>query len=422
MAGAHTAIADDYSAVWYNPAGLTLTTGLDFGVGLGFVRADLERLDGVVVGPDPDGDERGLTGDVVPRIRDDGGVMGGVAIGVTRGVGLGFAVYLPSADHLAKLETHSQREPSYTLYDARPERLVLLAALGVEPFDGVRIGAGVNVLFGPQGKVEMYMPLAGGGEANAELALTFRPRVSPYFGVLVDITARVRAGLVYREELRHGELDLDVEADTGLLALAASIESVVFHAPRQVTLGGSWSLTDRLLVDIDATWQQWSHFSDASIAGRAEVEGAGIEIDFRDVVPTGFRDTWAARAGVEYALARLDALTWAKAFEVTGRAGYGHVPSPVPEQDGITNYLDSDVHLTTVGAGVALVDPLAAGRTFMLDLHLQIRFLSRRTHRKAAARVDLDDDGGAETLVFGHPEYETGGTVTSAGVTLGLRF
>ena len=56
------------------------------------------------------------------------------------------------------------------------------------------------------------------------------------------------------------------------------------------------------------------------------------------------------------------------------------------------------------------------------DAHIQVHYLPGHTNTKKGEQVDLDDDGTPETLVLGYPEYDSGGTVVSGGLTLGVSF
>jgi hypothetical protein len=94
------------------------------------------------------------------------------------------------------------------------------------------------------------------------------------------------------------------------------------------------------------------------------------------------------------------------------RAGYGFEPSFAPEQTGLTNLLDNDVHRVTVGLGIftGLPFPNFAG-PIHLDLFAQVHVMPERTHTKDATLVT---DG----WVAGWPlagRVETGGWAVIAG-------
>jgi long-chain fatty acid transport protein len=90
-------------------------------------------------------------------------------------------------------------------------------------------------------------------------------------------------------------------------------------------------------------------------------------VDSRDIV-MGFHDIVVPRLGVEYHLLERFAV----------RAGYVLRPTPVPDQSGKTNFLDSTAHLVSFGGGWAFDDPLKMARRLSLDTAVQMTFLAPR--------------------------------------------
>ncbi len=404
MAGAQVAVADDAAAVHYNPAGLPQVRRLDAGLSVTFVSGHFGQLRDVVADA-----EQGDRGTLAPRMRDDGGGALALAVSLAERVALGLGVYLPSAEHLAVLATQRQAEPHVVLYDRRQERIMMLLGVGARVFGGLHLGVGVNVLFGPLGRMRLQLPISQQG--GADLQLEFRPRVAPTFGALYRLSPRWRLAATYREPSAQGELDLNVEASLGIAAVQATIESLVFYAPRQLELGGCFRPTDRLLLALALGWQQWSAYADAAARVQTTLAGA----------PLPFRDTARVRLGAELEAARW-ALPFARDLALSARAGYGYRTSPVPSQGGPGNMIDSDAHTFGAGLGLALREPWGIGHTLTLDAHLQLQHLPTRACVKGQAMADLDGDGSAEAHVLGYPGYQAGGQVLSAGFSAGTRF
>ena len=88
------------------------------------------------------------------------------------------------------------------------------------------------------------------------------------------------------------------------------------------------------------------------------------------------------------------------------RGGYEFAKSPIPEQNGATNYIDRDRHALSFGLGGLLV---SASETIpgelRLDLHAQWNHLVSGTTVKASA-TDLVGD------------YTAGGNIVNLGATL----
>ena len=86
----------------------------------------------------------------------------------------------------------------------------------------------------------------------------------------------------------------------------------------------------------------------------------------------GFDNTFTGRLSAEY---RVPGARTAFAF----RGGYAYLPSPVPEQIGLTSFADNDRHVIALGVGTTLVDwkPILL-RPIELALAFQWHHLQRR--------------------------------------------
>jgi len=421
MGGAYSAVSDDFSAVYYNPAGLAQIDQVDIGFGMTFFDAGFKSIQNVVVGETPQGAP--IIGDVDTSVSDNGGFMGGLGVGITRRIAIGVGMYVPSNKYLAKLQTQNQREPHFIWYEKRPQRFAILVAAGVEILKGLYVGAGADILFGPEGQVKVMVPV--GGEGTVDLSLLFRPRIFPYGGLLYKIKDNMSIGLVYKEERTQGEVDITLSAEISIqdavMPIAGKMDSMIFYSPRQVTLGWSWKPGERLHVSLDLAWLQWSKFQDATMKMLVQFFDSAY-VPFQERLDPGFHDTFLPRAGIEYAVKTLDGFSWAEAIELKLRGGYSFVDSPVPEQTGITNYLDSDTHVFSCGLGAALLKPFNMNRTFHMNLYFQVHHLTNREHIKEEEVVDLNGDGSPDTRVIGYPGYVTGGDILAGGFTVGVSF
>ncbi len=422
LGGAYSAVADDFAGIFYNPAGLPQIGDVDAGFGMNFLNSSFHSIGNVVVGETPDGDP--VIGDVETNLSDNGGFMGGVAIGLSKDIALGVGFYLPSTHYLARLQTQNQREPHFIWYEKRPKRFSFLVSVGARVYKGLHIGAGIDVLFGPQGQVNVYVPV--GSEGTVDLALTFRPRIAPYAGLLYKMKNDMSFGIVYKEKKNQGEVDINLNAFilTGetVTAIAGKMDSMIFYSPRQVIFGWAWKPGKRWLVSLDLGWLQWSKFDDATLDMTVKIGPNETEVPFQHVFDPGFSDTFLPRAGVEYLAKKWSLFPLADRVELKLRGGYYFQKSPVPEQKALTNYLDSDSHVFSTGLGLALRDLFGSTRALKLDGHFQFHHLTDREHRKDSDRVDLDGDGVPETVVIGYPGYETGGSIFAVGFTLGMSF
>jgi len=143
MGSAQTADATDYDAVFYNPARLTARRKTRFGFALQLVAPSLD-INRPSSSP---GESAGGRDSVLP----------GENIGVTAGVvfpmggliedriAIGVAFFLPTLN-ATRLEAFDPSVPQYVMYQALPDQLVIAVGVAVEPLDGVRLGAGAQVL------------------------------------------------------------------------------------------------------------------------------------------------------------------------------------------------------------------------------------------------------------------------------------
>lgn len=415
LAGANVADVEDFSANYYNPAGLVLADGLRFDVGYMHVTHKLKM--------------NGGDNDVDPvRAMTFGIVAPGKVAGIPFAFGVG--MHLPD-DRVFRVRSLQQEQPRWEMYDNRTQRILFSANLAIQPFDWLEIGGGLSFLAQTRahlditGRVDIADPSTS--ELRHEVDADLTSIRYPQFGVLVHPMKNLRIGATYRGAF---ELDLDISARVDVLANYLNTIKVPFLAeivthtvdnyqPRQVVLGGSWDATPAITLDADVTWVNWS----AYLSPATKVT-TNLHIDVPPGFPTTllpdnpaptlivdphFRDTFVPRIGGEWRIPLtgkgLDGHTFA------ARAGYYYERSPIPEQSGITNFVDTDHHTFTGGVGIKLVDlvPEIGDDELHFDIHGAYSYLPARTMHKT--------DGW--NLVG---DYTAQGSIWIVGATLGLVF
>ncbi|MEO7091668.1 MAG: outer membrane protein transport protein [Polyangiales bacterium] len=413
MAGSNVADVDDFSANYYNPAGLVSGKGLR--IELGYVHATHDlQLNGKNNHVDP---FRAL-------------VFGIVAPGVIAGIpfAFGIGIHLPD-DRVLRVRSLEQEQPRWEMYDNRTHRLFFAANLAIRPFSWLEIGGGMAFLAQTRARLDIT------GEANLDdpKASLLRHEVDadltsiryPQVGVKVKATNRLRFGAVYRGEF---QLALDIQARLAveasllrvpvpLLALI-STNSVNAFLPQQIVLGGSYDVTDALTIDADLTWIQWSAYKSpvTRVLSKIIIDAPpGLPSRFLPETPAPtlvldpkFRDTIVPRIGAEYRFAL--GPSGADGHELALRAGYFLERSPIREQEGGTNFVDGDRHAFTAGIGLKLahiVDELPGD--LRLDVHGMLSVIPERTMYKSAASDAIGD-------------YKAKGTIWLVGTTLGMVF
>ena len=408
MGGAFTALADDFSAVYYNPAGLMYPRTLEETVP---DRKGIRFDFGYVYGE--------------PRlwIRDPRKGEAVEDYGSTTGPYLGFSVdpvdfhgafrrkvfafglglYLP-ADHLLYYGRYFPEERRFPFFYDYTMRFVLIPGIAVELFPGLSLGAALQVLarlhtdtigtvyvsledlVSPgshlAGRILLAREQANLGERE-EVTLN----LAPILGILFTPGPRLRLGLVYRGENYINDFGLTNPVinlgDILVFEQGYRFQFVRFFTPHQIFLGAAWRLGQTLTVSVDGGWFDWSAFRD---------------IEARRPDPP-FRDTWMPRLGVEYRPAD----SWCL------RTGYFFYRSPVPKQQGKTNFLDNDRHVLSAGAEWIWRDPPGFWKKPVhFAFHVQAHLVVERRYRKT----------DAEDPFF--PGYSFGGRILMGGLQVSV--
>lgn len=405
-AGVGVATAEDFTAVYYNPAGLGAGTTKQ--AGFGFL--------GAVSNLRVDGRRQSLT--------DPVGMLVGVAVPAPLGgslagrirVGAGMYV-LPGS--IARVVARSPDEPFYPWYDNRLQRIVVLPGIGVKIVDGLWVGMAANFLAGLEGGI-----IAGEGSTRALEARVDQkvPAVARIIaGVKYRVTPELALGAVYRQRF---EVPFATSAETEVAGepIDLDLRAVGQFTPNQVAVGASYG-TDAGHVALDVTWSNWSEYPGPFVIVNSALPLIGPLAGELPDVP--YQDTFAARLGGE--VHATDALIL--------RGGYGFESSPIPaEQTGVTNLLDGPKH--TVGAGLGITWARKGGKRARLDLHVQSQLVQARSITKRIFDGDgaydswtslrdevVDDAADPDTLGDqisnpGYPGLESGGAVFSGGLTL----
>ncbi|MDC0745503.1 OmpP1/FadL family transporter [Polyangium mundeleinium] len=420
LAGAVTADAADFSGCFYNPAGLVSAPGLELSVG--YLYAD-NRLR--INGKDND-------------VADVHGLMAGiVAPGkiLSLPFAFGIATYIPD-NGLSRIRALRQETPRWELYNDRPTILFLSVHLAVRPLPWLEIGGGLAFLaatrgrFGIRGEANVLKPYDS--QLSHEVDADLTSIRYPIAGARVKLGRLGYLGVAYRGQTK---LDLALQANLeGIVDFAGvdvplryTLETRTLDAfqPQQVVLGLSFQAVPRLRANFDLGWVNWSAYESPTPRTSAHLEaepppGVGVELpeDPKPVVivPPAFQDRFVPRLGVEYVLAfgaerRVSGRPApAKAVEIPLRAGYAYERSPVPPQEGPTNFVDADRHTISLGVGVVLNAPFSVLRgALRLDTHVALSVLPERVTQKANPADFVGD-------------YRADGTMIAGGATLTASF
>jgi long-chain fatty acid transport protein len=394
MAGAVAADAEDFSGNYYNPAALVGVRGPSLSIGYVYVWNQLSI----------NGQDSGVA--------NVHGLVGGLAIpGKVFGIPFAFGVglYMPDTG-LSHIQALRQETPRWAIYDGRASIVFLTANLAVKPFSWLELGGGAAFLAATKGTFQISGTADISNPYNSQLRHEVDADLSavryPQLGARITIPGFGKVALVYRGQTK---LDLQLSAHLqGSVALGGLNVPLVYDLatqtsdaflPQQLVAGASFQRVPRLKVNFDLVFVNWAAYQSPTAVTTADLNvqlppGVPFTIPPNpkpvSIVLPSFSNRFVPHFGVEYVLPV--AGSWRhmegdpierRAFEMPLRAGYVYEQTPVPPQTGITNFVDTDRHTVSAGAGLTLNKPgsVLAG-SITLDLHGQLSILpSRVTHK-----------------------------------------
>ncbi len=420
IGNAMTALADDFSANYYNPAGLATRDALQ--LQLGYVYIDpMLALNGEDL--DVDG-VRGFQG---------GLVVPGDVWGHRLAVSLG--LYLPD-EHITRLRALPESQPRFALYDNHPQRLVLTTSVAFEVLqDQLYLGVGLTYLSDTKGRLDVSGQVdlqdPNGTILQAAVDVDFEAVRYPSAGIVWRPTDNLRIGLAYREEFQltldigvvvNGDIVLGgaTEFPTPLVEGArlevASNNSNLF-SPRQLSLGIAWSdygpnnsankIHPCWTLTAQLDWYQWSRFTTPTARLTTELDAGALPLSIpANPVPLSpsFSDILVPRIGAEWFFFDSEHI------DLQARAGAYWEPTPAPAQTGATNFADGDKFGVGLGLTIGFKDLGALmARPFYLDIAASWIAMPERMHNK----VDPADPTGS---------YVSGGSFFGFATSLRLDF
>lgn len=329
-------------------------------------------------------------------------------------IALGLAFVVPQTSILIA-DTRRPGELTYVLLENRAQTVSIQAALGVRITDWLAVGWGVLALAELQGAIEVAPNATGrlGSQARDELFTHYSQVVS----LSTRPHERVDAALVWRQESR-ADYELPIEVDLGdqfpLPVPTLEIEGTAQFDPQQVTAAVSVDAHTHLRVHASLTWKDWSRFP-------TPIRYTAVPDGYPAQPPPDFHDTWVPRIGIEAPFSVHEQV------DLVARGGFAWEPSPVPEQTGLHNYLDSRRAIPSLGAG-------ASWRWLTVDVGTQLQLLQARSHTKDQCVDDGRgnlivplEEGAAISPTYprgnpGCPGVEHGGHIFVFNTALGVRF
>ena len=380
MGNAVSAIIDDYAAVYYNPAGLALTSSNGFTLGYFYstprirtrVAGGQERLSfqeemkaGVV----------GYRQNLSSIFSDKWG----------KNVVVGLALAYPGDFKTATLVgTRFYDEMQFPVFGRVPEMLVMSGGLGIELHKMFLVGVGMRYAVTDSAKdITVHLQLPDRDDIIKKIDIQAETETQPIVGAVFRPWDALRLAAVWR----RGGAPVRVVGKGGGRALVGPLEIPIdlslnfqdFFTPDEFAGAVAWSPSEMFLLAFELTYAKWSHYDDPY----------GLS-------PPGdpFEDILIPRFGVE--------------IDPPGpfrfQVGYYWQPSPVKDVQPFTQYLDTEEHVFSCAVEYEL--PIKRLLEYPLRFHafFQYQHMPRRT---------LETVNGA-TAIWGY--------ITHLGATVQLSF
>ncbi len=411
MAGAGTAISDDFEAAYTNPALLSRIARPKLALGFMGANFDEEAHGDGLPGRIEDRSARGLDiGADLPI--PFSGILDHRVAGA-------LAFYTPS-DVVVRGRILYPEIPQFPLLSDRAQCVAIRMGIGIDIGHGLRIGGGFGALAEIVGSVVVATDSTGkvGSRIDDQLVATYAPILGaswerPHTPLIGDGTLRV--GAVFRGALAaRFSVSIDATKLTSLNIPVFNIAGLAQYDPLQAGLEVGWE-NAKWKLSVGATWKHWSDYPgplEPTITCPTDNPDCGAP----DVTRLGFSDTIVPRAAIE----RTFALTTRAAFHVRG--GYFFEPSPAPSHlpsssafdvgslQSITvptRFFDTDRHVFTAGLGISLKKPLPLD----VDTYAQVHVLAPRT-----VTLDAGEPDGSQST------GNLSGSIVVTGIQVGVGF
>jgi long-chain fatty acid transport protein len=358
QAGAFTAQADNPSAVYYNPAGMSQLDGTQFSVGSRFFRLETEYKN-------PAGLKENLDAkwEAVPSIFLTSDFK-------TEKWTFGLGVFAP-----------------YGLSTSWSDKGLLRYVCTDTSFKMVDINPSVAYQICPQlsigGGIDYYNVYSYTSEYLLNLVILDSPVKLDVdgdgwgfnLGALWKPAEKHSFGLAYRSRV---DIDFDGELKmTGFGLLMKYPVKSKMTLPGILSGGYAFKPTEKLKLELDLYWVDWSTIDEATVTDKdTDMVFASTEYDWKNAL--------IGALGAEYLVND----------KLSLRAGYSYQPNVVPEKTYIPNVPDSDLHVIALGLGYSFNQNISIDLAYALGL-----YTNRDIDNDVGALMGTTVDGKYDSLV-----------------------
>ncbi len=349
MAGAFVGQADDATAVWYNPAGITQLPGTRLAAGVTSITPTMEHDTPIAT---TETTERELF--VPPHFYLTHRVSKELALGISVNSPFGLSTTWSDSSSVRYVTTFSE-----------------VKTIEVNPSAAYQFTDRFSAAFGIA-----YLQL----KATMEKALPVAPGVDAKFtlkgdgsgwgfnaAMLFKATDAAQIGLTYRSRIK---INLDGTADAGVPLSVSNPGKTDITLPDIIQAGVSYKATDSLTLNADLEYTLWSTYDRLVVTSNTIAVLTGGATDTQ-TSEKKWENAFCLRLGGQYRMNDHWKL----------RAGYVYDQNPVPENHFDTAVPDADRQGITIGAGYS------SGKITVDVAYMYLKFMNR------TIKNSLADDG-----------------------------
>lgn len=425
LGGAFAAKADDFSAMYYNPAGLVQIKRPEVSLGASFIVPNLNQSVSFK-------NNQPLTGhaDSGSTSTNDGSPLliapaGGIVYPTTvagRPVAFGIGSYVPFGMKLKWSANPAANLGAYNGYKVWYSRFVFAApTVSVALTDKLLVGAGLefgksrsgvdrDIYLSPELQalaIAGHSPLTKyiGGSVRSD----FKDHANWSFniGVIYKFSPKLQVGLTYRGKTTtkfSGPTDF---VDANGKTIDSATGSVSIDHPEQIQGGIYYQFTPRLSGEVDLVWTHWSRIKSYTVTWDRTPELLQIEGKTRETFVRNWKNTTQLKFGVSYILSKV----------VTLRGGFYYDPTPITNEGFDMAWPDADKISISTGAGIKL-----SGH-FKLDLAYQFMFTKGSRDLPMGTSSNLNSSYGSDALGENPQASAKGkGVINNVAMTMTYKF
>ncbi len=403
MGNARTGSADDWTATYYNPAGITQTKESE---GVNFLVA----VNHLSVKPFGNGLQNNDNKDIE-----------GISVGMTHTfiadfIHVGISFYTPLGDTQQQITHYADPSEAFLtnkLYfeflENTTEQQVILPTLAFRVLPFLSIGGGISLFIKSMTYSHEYFPTVNNQSIwYMNLSNTQQYTYVANVGILFHPSNRFKVGFSYMSADDFpivGAAFVHLNGVQGLPIagnFTQTINTILFYSPAHASLGVMYKPLENLELNGDITWVGYSSYIDNHDV-RPQNESYTDPSTGVTYTGQGFNDIYVPKLGVAY-----------KPVEtVCLMGGYEYIPTPVPPQMRMTNYVDNVKNV--LSTGVSYIMPYEEGHIhFTVDFQ-GIILGDRKTYKAIAVDADPNTAGIQNP---GYPGYESKGYIYDAGFAI----